>query len=113
LNKLREPSGAAPGQGGRRRRHPAQAAPSFKKKPSRLNEAIVEALNERRIGHIVNIELMRVNADSHAEPLIEALLADVARVETRIKEIGGEFEPYDYPGSVVTDELIRKRERVN
>lgn len=63
---------------------------------SELNTAIITELNNSRKMLILAVERQRIEMDPFG--FIAANLPQIARIEARITQLGGEFDPYEYPG---------------
>jgi hypothetical protein len=68
---------------------------------SELNTAIITELNNSRRSRILAVERQRIEMDHHG--FIAGWLVQIARTEARITQLGGEFEPYEYPGPCVLE----------
>lgn len=61
---------------------------------SELNTAIIEELNKSRTSLILAVERQRAELDPNG--FIATALPKIARLEARITELGGTFDPYEY-----------------
>lgn len=61
---------------------------------SELDTAIIAELNKSRTSFILAVERQRVELDPNG--FIATALPKIARLEARITELGGTFDPYEY-----------------